>query len=168
MLPSLAMRGHLIRDMAVLLAATVVLGTVSNLFPGRRLAWWGAGQQPPQAGVDFQWMDVLSGEEVRQALPAAVFLDTRGLGAHGETRIPGAIHLSYTELGHVLPAEIENRLRDADLLLLYGDTDDADIEQLMAQELRRRGLAPPYILAGGMPAWRAAGLPVEHDPGGEP
>lgn len=168
MLPCHAMRGHLIRDMALLLAATLALGTAANHFPGRRLAWWGAGQQPPRAGVDFQWMDVLSAEDVRQALPGAVFIDSRGLGAYGEARIPGAIHLSYSELGNTLPTELESRMRAADLILLYGDTEDADIEQLMAQELRRRGLAPPYVLAGGMPAWRAAALPVEHDTGAEP
>ncbi len=162
------MRGHLIRDMAVLLAATLVLGTATNLIPGRRLAWLGAGQQPPQAGVDFQWMDALSANEIRQALPAAIFIDTRGPGTYGEGRIPGAIHLSYTELGQALPAGLEEDMRRADLVLLYGDTEDADLEQLMAQELRRRGLAPPYILAGGMPAWQAAGLPVESDSEVEP
>lgn len=163
MLTSQAMREHLLRDMVLLLAATLVLGTVSNFIPSRRLAWWGAGQQPPQVGVDFQWMDVLSAEEIRQSLPGAVFIDARGLGAYGASRIPGALHLSYTELGTALPADLEARLRGADLILLYGDTADADIEQLMSQQLRRLGLAPPYILLGGLPAWRAAGLPVESD-----
>ena len=162
------MRGKVLVEMALLLVATLVLGTAANLVPSRRLAWWGAGQQPPQVGVDFQWMDVLSADEVRQALPAAVFLDTRGAGAYGESRIPGALHLAYTELRQALPAGLEERLRGADLILLYGDTADADIEQLTAQELRRLGLPPPYILAGGLPAWRAAGLPVEADSEVEP
>ncbi len=155
------MGGHLIRDMAWLLAATLILGTAANLVPGRRLAWWGAGQQPPQEGRDFRWMDVHSANEVHQLLPGAVFVDTRGPGAYTEAHIPGAMHLSYTELGRGLPTDLEEVLRRADLILLYGDTADADIEQLTAQELRRQGLAPPYILAGGLPAWRAAGLPVE-------
>jgi len=161
MLTCQAMRQHLVRDMALLLAATLLLGTAANLIPGRRLAWWGAGQQPPQVGVDFQWMDVHSASDVQQALPAVVFLDTRGPGAYAEARIPGAIHLSYTDLGRGLPGDVEEVLRRADLILLYGDTADADIEQLTAQELRRRGLAPPFILVGGLPAWRAAGLPIE-------
>ncbi len=161
MLTCCAMGGHLIRDMAWLLAATLILGTAANLVPGRRLAWWGAGQQPPQEGRDFQWMDVHSANEVHQLLPGAVFVDTRGPGAYTEAHIPGAMHLSYTELGRGLPTDLEEVLRRADLILLYGDTADADIEQLTAQELRRQGLAPPYILAGGLPAWRAAGLPVE-------
>ncbi len=162
------MRGDLIRDMAVLLAATLLLGTAANLIPARRLAWWGAGQQPPQAGVDFQWMDVHSANEARQALPNAVVIDTRSSAAYREGRIPGAIHLSYTDLGQGLPGELEERLRRADLVLLYGDSEDADTEQLAAQELRRWGLAPPYIVAGGLPAWRVAGLPLESDSEGAP
>lgn len=166
MLPSLAMRGNLLRDMAILLAATLLLGTLANLFPNRRLAWIGAGQQPPQVGVDFQWMDAHSAEELRQSLPEVVFVDTRSERAYAQARIPGAVRLSYTDVGSGLPAELEEHLRTAQWVLLYGDSEDADIEQLLAQALRQRGLAPPYIVAGGLPAWQAAGLPIEEPSGG--
>ena len=43
---------RIIRDAALFVAATLVLGTVFNLAPGRHVEWWGHGIEPPAAGVE--------------------------------------------------------------------------------------------------------------------
>ena len=160
MLPFPAMKTGLLRDMAIYLAAVLVLGSVANLVPGRQLAWWGQGITPPQEGVDFQWLDPASADALRQALPAVVFVDTRSADAYAAGHVPGALRLTYTDLPRELTPEIEARLRRADAVILYGDTVEADPEQLMAQELTRMGLPPPYILIGGFEGWNLAGAEV--------
>jgi rhodanese-related sulfurtransferase len=150
----------LLRDAALILLAAVVLGTVSNVLPGRGIPWWGQGKQPPQAGVDFQWLDAMSADALRVSLPSVVLVDSRPAGEYAAARVEGAISLPYTEVSTALTADVLARLRGADAVILYGGTPDADTEQLLAQELRGRGLPPPHILVGGFPAWQMNGLPV--------
>ena len=62
--PPAAMRG-LLRDAGLILVAVLVLGTAANLVPGRHLAWWGKGHEPPATGVDFQLIDAGSADSMR-------------------------------------------------------------------------------------------------------
>ncbi len=158
------MRGRLLRDLVAFPLLSVLLGTAANFLPGRHLPFWGQGHLPPAEGTDFRWLDVLSAETLAASLPSVVFLDTRGSDAYERSRIPAARPLPLPELDRLLTPELEASLRHADAVILYGDDDAADVEQLLAQALRLRGLAPPFILVGGFPAWEHAGLPVE---GGE-
>ncbi len=146
--------------MALYLVAALVLGTAANLVPGRQLAWWGRGITPPQEGVDFQWLDPASADALRQALPGVVFIDARSADAYAAGHVPGALRIAYTDLSSELTPDLEARLRRADAVILYGDTVEADPEQLMAQELTRMGLPPPYILVGGFEGWTLAGADV--------
>lgn len=151
----------LARDAALILILTLVLGAGANLLRPQRLAWWGQGQQPPLVNIDFQLIDVMSAETLRESLPGVIFVDTRG-DAWAETgRVPGAWHLDYTNLLAELTQERLEALSHADAVVLYGSADEGDIEQLLAQELRNRGVPPPYVLVGGFPAWEAAGFEVE-------
>lgn len=151
----------LIRDAAILAALTLVMGATANLIRSQRLAWWGQGSQPPQAEVDFRFLDVGSADALRTSLPRVHFLDTRPAEVMASGRVPGAWGISYTSLAVDLTAERLAALGQADAVVLYGSGDEGDIEQLLAQELHRRGLRPPYVLVGGFPAWVAAGLPLE-------
>ncbi|HVN75535.1 MAG TPA: rhodanese-like domain-containing protein [Thermoanaerobaculaceae bacterium] len=156
---------ELVRDAALLLATMLLLGTASNLVPGRRLAWWGKGHEPPAAGKDYQLVDAGSADSMRISLPGVVFLDDRSAGEFAAGHVPGAEPISYTDLARQLTPDRLARLRSADAVILYGASEETDIEQLLAQELRRRGLAPPYVLAGGFAAWAGAGLPLERREG---
>jgi rhodanese-related sulfurtransferase len=154
------MRG-LVRDTALILTAALALGTAANLVPGRRLAWWGKGSEPPQVGVDFQFIDAASADAVRTSLPHVVILDTRSAGEFAAGHVPGARRINYTKLqAQLTPATIAE-LRAADAVLVYGDGDETDVEQLLAQELRRRGVGRPYVLMGGFMAWQGGGLPIQ-------
>ena len=154
------MRG-LVRDTALLLAAALALGTVANLVPGRRLAWWGKGAEPPKAGVDFQFIDTASADAVRTSLPHVVVLDTRSAAEFAAGHVPGAHRVNYTNLQSQLTPSFLAELRSADAVLVYGDGDETDVEQLLAQELHRRGVGRPYVVMGGFMAWQGGGLPVE-------
>lgn len=153
------MRG-LLRDAGVILVAVLALGTVANLVPARHLAWWGQGHQPPQAGVDFQLIDAGSADSLRASLHKVVFLDDRSAAEYSAGHIPGAEPVSYTDIrGQLTPARVAE-LRASDAVVVYGASEETDVEQLLAQELRRRGLPPPYVLLGGFASWQGAALPV--------
>ncbi len=152
---------RLVRDAAVILAAVLLLGTAANLVPGRHLAWWGKGHEPPAAGRDYQLVDPGSADAMRTALPRVVFLDTRSAAEFEAGHVPTAQPVSYTDLRTQLTPGLVDRLRAADSVIVYGASEETDIEQLVAQELHGRGLAPPYVLLGGYQAWEGAGLPVE-------
>jgi len=154
------MRG-LVRDTLLLVIATLVLGTAANLLPGRHLAWWGKGYEPPRAEVDFNFLDPGSADAMRTSLPGVVFLDTRSTTEFAAGHVPGAEEIAYTDLQAQLTPERLGRLRSAGAVIVYGASDETDVEQLLAQELRRRGLAPPYVLIGGFLGWQGSGLPVD-------
>jgi rhodanese-related sulfurtransferase len=154
------MRG-LFRDAALLLIVALVLGTGANLVPARHLTWWGKGHEPPRAGTDFNLIDPGSADAMRTSLPGVAFLDTRSPGEYVAGRVPGAQPIAYTELPAQLTPQRLQQLRTADAVIVYGAGDETDVEQLLAQELRRRGLPPAYVLAGGFAGWRQSGLPME-------
>ena len=161
MLHCLTVDRELARDAAIFLVLTLVLGTGANLVPGRHLAWWGKGIEPPQLGTDFTLLDAGSAEALRVSLPHVIFLDTRAAGDVAAGHVPGALPIAYTDLARQLQGPLLARLHGADAVIIYGASDETDVEQLVAQELRRRGLAPPHVLVGGFAAWLAGGLPVE-------
>jgi len=161
MLPSPAVERRLFREAAIIVAATLLVGTAANLVPGRRLPWWGQGQVAPSQGTDFNLIDPIAAEMLRSSLPGVRVLDTRGEAEMAAGHIPGAESFPYQDAGTLLTAEAIASLGTADAVIIVGASEESDIEQLLAQELRLRGLAPPHIVLGGMPAWRASGLPVE-------
>jgi len=161
MVPFRSVSRPLLRDALLYLVAALVLGAVANLVPARHLAWWGRGLQPPTVGVDFQWIDAFAADALRSALPDTMFLDTRTAEQHARRRVPGAVQLTYTDLAGELTPALESRLRGASAVVIYGASQETDVEQLLAQELHRRGLAPPHVLVAGFDAWELSGLPTE-------
>ncbi|MEW6338911.1 MAG: rhodanese-like domain-containing protein [Acidobacteriota bacterium] len=154
---------RIIRDAALFVAATLVLGTAFNLAPGRHVEWWGHGIEPPAAGVDFQLIDPASADAMRLSLPTVVFIDTRPEPEVRAARVPGAVSLPLPEVDRLLTPELTHRLRNADAVVIYGAAEETDVEQLLAQQLRLRGMAPPWVLAGGFPAWEASGLEADRE-----
>ena len=141
----------------------LVLGTVANLVPSRHIAWWGKGLEPPRSGVDYTVLDPVSADALRTSLPAVVLLDTRSPEEYRAARIPGARPISFARVNLELNASMMEELRRSDAVVLYGSSTETDIEQLLAQQLKQKGLAKPYVLMGGFPGWQAAGLPEESD-----
>lgn len=158
MLPSPPVTRRLLRDALLFLLAVLVVGTTANLVASRHLAWWGRGQEPPKAGADFQFIDPTSADALRTNLPHVVFVDTRSPAEFATAHVPGALNFGLTNFAAHLTPEVEARLNSADAVVIYGASEETDVEQLLAQALRLRGFAPPYVLIGGYPAWQAGGL----------
>ncbi len=147
----------------IILLLVLVVGTLTNLHPRRHLAWWGQGQEPPRAGQDFQLLDVDSAHAILESLPRVVFLDTRSQEEYGAGHVPGAVRLELPSLHDMLSADLRLKLTEAPAVVIYGSSAETDIEQLLAQALRRElpGMPMPYVLMGGLPAWKAAGFLLE-------
>jgi rhodanese-related sulfurtransferase len=151
----------LVRDAALYLAAVVVLGTAANFVPQRHLEWWGKLREPPREGVDFTLIDPGSADAERTSLPGVLFLDTRTAAEFAAGHVPGARRISYTDLARQWTPQFAATLRGANVLVVYGASDETDLEQLLAQELRHRGVPPPQVLMGGFGAWKQGAFPVE-------
>lgn len=157
---------RVLREALFVFAAVVVVGTVANLLPGRHIAWWGRGQEPPRAGQDFQLLDVDSAHVMWESLPGVVFVDTRTEAEYSAGHVPGAIRLELPSLREMLSSEVREKISRAQAVIIYGGSSETDIEQLLAQALRRElpSLPVPYVLAGGITVWEAAGFPLEAQP----
>ena len=118
---------------------------------------------PPQQGVDFLWIDAYSADTLRGSLPQVVFLDGRSTDEFRAGHVPGALRLTLPELDRQLTPSLLALLAEADAVILYGDSKDGDLEQLLAQRLRLQGLAPPSIMTGGFPSWEHSLLEVASD-----
>lgn len=156
-----AVQRALTRDALLILLVVLAMGTLANLIPFRHLAWWGKGHEPPQVNLDFRLLDPGSADAMRTSLPGVMFLDTRSAASFAAGHIPGATLISYTELRAELTPVRLAALRKADAVILYGAGEETDVEQLLGQELRRRGLPPPHMLLGGFEGWLGSDLPVE-------
>ena len=165
MVPCLAMRG-LLRDTVLLVVATLILGTAANLVPGRQLAWWGKGFEPPRIGVDFNFLDPGSADAMRTSLPGVVFLDTRSADrVRGRPRARRRGDLLHGPAGRA-----DARASRAPALGRRGhrlrrERRDRRGAAPGARSCAGRGSAPPYVLIGGFLGWQGSGLPVD---GGTP
>lgn len=150
-------------EAGLILGAVAVIGTVANLLPSRHIAWWGHGQEPPRAGQDFQLLDVDSVHVMWESLPGVLFVDTRTEPEFQAGHLPGAVRLELPSIKEMLTPQLQQRLAQAQAVIIYGGSGETDIEQLLAQALRRElpSLSVPYVLTGGFPLWQAAGFPVE-------
>lgn len=158
--------GRTWREALLIAVVVAVMGTVANLLPGRHISWWGQGEQPPQQGKDFLFIDVDSAHSMWENLPDIVFVDSRSEAEFAASHLPGALRLELSSLSDMLSSDVQQRLIQAHTLIIYGAASETDIEQLLAQSLRQRlpALAIPYILLGGMEAWMAADFPLENQP----
>lgn len=154
---------RVVLESAVVLLLVLVLGTVSNLLPSRHLPWWGRGQEPPRAGQDFQLLDVDSAYALWESLPGTVFIDTRTAQEYDAGHVPQALRLELPSLDDMLDSTVRERLASAPAVVIYGSSEETDIEQLLAQALRQRipEMPLPYVLMGGFPHWEAADFTVE-------
>lgn len=91
-----------------------------------------------------------------------LLVDVRGPEPVLEQRIPGAVHAFLDDqVDASIPADAGVQL------VVYCDCPSDVSAARVATRLRKRGLRP-LVLAGGFPAWQAAGLPVEPAPHAAP
>ena len=96
--------------------------------------------------------------------PRTLLADVRDAGEFAEGHVSGAIHLPCAASGTAAAAAVQ-LLDGRRTLIVYGrGTDDAKV---VADEMRARIASPEVrvlVLAGGFPAWNAAGLACSSGP----
>lgn len=93
-----------------------------------------------------------------------LFLDARKLESYEQGHIAGAVCLDPYHLDDHLTPELEQRIRSADVVIIYctGGTCEDSILLGKALVYRRSLIAPEqlYLYEGGINEWRAQGLPL--------
>src|SRR4030042_871423 len=107
--------------------------------------------------------EIVGGAGARMLLDrGALFLPARPRDFWRMSRIPGAPPLPEEDFDRAF-AEIEPRLRRASGIVVYCSGFGCESSHVVARTLRERGLIAA-ILDEGIPAWLAAGLPMDSEP----
>jgi rhodanese-related sulfurtransferase len=85
----------------------------------------------------------------------AQVVDVRDAADFARGSLPNAKHMPLSELGSRAAKELK---KDRPVILLCNS---GNIAGRAAAQLRAAGLAEVYVLAGGVNAWREAGLPLK-------
>ena len=85
----------------------------------------------------------------------AQVIDVRDGAEFARGTLPNARHIPLAELGARGPKELK---KDRPVIVLCNS---GNIAGRAAAQLRAAGLAEVYVLAGGLNAWREAGLPTK-------
>lgn len=80
------------------------------------------------------------------------WVDPRPAARYQAEHVPGAINVQPSDLSPNDP-----RLKDFDVLVVYGDDYDGTLATVMAKNLIRNGHKDVRTLRGGLRAWKAAG-----------
>jgi rhodanese-related sulfurtransferase len=92
--------------------------------------------------------------------PGVTFVDARSDEIFRRGHIRGALLLPYEQAAQSIGKSTLPVPRD-DRLIVYCDSADCQLSELLAQLLSRIGCERVRVLEGGYPAWVAAGLPTE-------
>jgi rhodanese-related sulfurtransferase len=92
--------------------------------------------------------------------PGVTFVDARSEEVYRQGHIRGALLLPYEQAAHSIGKSTLPIPRD-DRLVVYCDSEDCQLSELLAQLLSRIGCERVRVLEGGYAAWVAAGLPTE-------
>ena len=83
-------------------------------------------------------------------------VDPRGEAAYLKGHIPGAIHLPFQKV-----SSDNKKLREYDVLIVYGDDYNDQLANGMSKRLIELGFKEVRTLRGGLRAWTEAGLELD-------
>jgi len=102
-------------------------------------------------------LPTISPEQARRLLDGgALLVDIRELDEHARARIPGSYHLPLSKLDEADAAQHQGRA-----VIFHCRSGARTLAH--AERLAARTACEAYVLAGGLDAWRNAGLPVVTD-----
>ena len=97
--------------------------------------------------------------ERRRVAGSAVLIDPRPPSRFRAGHIPGALNIQIAEIDPERPRE--KRLKDAGMIIVYGDDPTSAPARGMTKRLHATGYNNARMYAGGLTEWRRGGLPVE-------
>jgi rhodanese-related sulfurtransferase len=91
---------------------------------------------------------------------AAVFVDAREASEYAEGHIAGALSVPFDDAVRS-PALIEPFKKTGKPLILYCSGGDCELSKDLAKNMVAEGIRKVLVFTDGMPAWKAAGYPME-------
>jgi rhodanese-related sulfurtransferase len=91
---------------------------------------------------------------------AAVFVDAREAPEYADGHIPGARSVPFDDAVRQ-PALLEPFKRVGKPLILYCSGGDCELSKDLARNMLAEGIRKVLVFTDGLPAWKAAGYPVE-------
>jgi len=91
---------------------------------------------------------------------AAVFIDAREAAQYAESHIAGALSVPFDDAVKD-PALLAPFQRAGRPLILYCDGGDCELSKDLAKNMLADGIRKVLVFTDGLPAWKAAGYPVE-------
>lgn len=128
--------------------------------PSVRVRQVTAAPAAPPVAPSSQVGELAVAEARRLIAAGAVVVDARRPEDFALGHLPGAVNLPVEEFDACF-AEVEHRLARGLPLLVYCGGGDCTLSHELADILRQMGFGRVEVLAGGLEAWKAAGLEVE-------
>jgi hydroxyacylglutathione hydrolase len=145
-------------DDAVRQALRIGFESIAGYIRGGYLAWAEAGHAT-EAGEVLQIGD-LAAALARGGPDAPVLIDVRQPTEFADGHVPGALPIGAGEL----PDRLDQLPRDRPIATICASGYRSSVA---ASLLRAAGFEHVAWVSGGVPSWRALGLPLEHGPEGE-
>lgn len=151
-------------------ALIVVVGSLIGLAVNGRLLWevlerhaLSRNDEPVAEELATRLPLPIGLEELRGLLPEnALLIDARHRDSYRRGHLPGARNLPWGDAGKLLPA-LRDEVSPQTTLVVYCSGYGCEDSFLLAERLLRDGYRDVRVFEGGVPAWRAAGLPLEGD-----
>lgn len=163
---------RVIKQAVLILVIAVVAGAVRQALP-KRVPWIGDWPTAETTAEEAYGRLVEPGDPRFMSLDeaarlhregGAVFLDARARALYEAGRIPGARHLPFYEI-ETYQADALANVGAETLVVIYCEGIGCELSFFLGRELQAAGYENVSIFYGGFPAWVAAGLPVEREPG---
>ena len=152
----------------LLVLCSVGFGSVSNQIraPKERLPWVYQWTSRIADKLEERGVGIFTTEQVDEALQSGEYLivDARTLAKYDAGHIPMADPLPVAEFAHYF-LNISVVATPADPLLIYCNGKNCDDSLQLVDQLLQRGYTNLTVYVDGFSAWKAAGKPVEPDPG---
>ena len=165
-----------VRALSIALISAIVAGYLLNSFRENPI---GFGYQTPEERLKIA-AAMLAGNHVHQANPIQIksmtaaevkselsnattlIIDARSEAFFRYSHIPGAVSLPRKSFKETYPL-VENRLKEAKLVVVYCSDQDCDDSIMVANALKTLGMKHLYQFSGGMAEWEDADFPTESD-----
>jgi rhodanese-related sulfurtransferase len=151
-----------ISEIALIILVATAIGIGVNFLPGHRLPLFRPFPADRTGGPARESFQEADADMVRQFVSArtAILLDARPAGEFASGHIPGARSLPVARFSedflHLAPA-----LEGSAMIIVYCRGVSCDDSQLLAENLRLRGLRIILVYRGGIEDWMEKGYGLE-------
>lgn len=151
-----------VAQLALLVAAAGLLGTAAQFVSPTRIPWrenWSTHVQTKALRAGLRLADTADAQRLLES-GSALIVDARSPRDYDSGRLPGALSLPDSQRSVVYP-EFADLLTREPLVLVYCSGLSCDESLNLCLFLKDQGHTNLVLYAGGIQAWKEAGLPLE-------